>query len=222
MGVSSAALVRVYLSCTDERTGLGKLGSEIFGTGVLKTTSVWDDIWVRGDAVVCVGGSAGKVKAVVVDAGWVKVRSSTWCLSRGGVAWGGAGSGREVLLGKLALRLVLHGVQVGGVGGTWAGGLVLGLSHHLLCLCSVVACGALGELSSTVGVLGSKVADLTGLFVDQVAGVIQSAVNGLAVLDVDQRDSVDDSGGNQSNAPLGNKLDKEVANQGRGEGLPIT
>lgn len=168
-----SAFVRHVQACTS----LGELlRSELLCTGVLEARSVGDDFRVNG-----VGGGAGELEGISVRASWVEAGSRRDLLLGGGVAWSGARSGGEVLLGDLTLRLVLDWVQVGWVGSAWAGSAVLSLSNQVLGLGSVVACGALGELSSAVGVLGGEVADLASLLVDDVTGVVEVGVNDFAV-----------------------------------------
>lgn len=102
--------------------------------------------------------------------------------------WGGG----QVVGGELALRLVLFRVEVGGVWGVRAGSLALGVSQVFLGLGAVLVHGVGNGLTHAASVLGSEIAHLGGLLVDDVTSVFQVTIDDLAVLDVDQRDKVDD------------------------------
>lgn len=168
-----------------------KLGGVILGNGGSSIRNRGDLVNGLGviDERLGVGCSAWKVTA---RGGWERL-----------VLW----SSREVLLGELTLGLVLVGVQVGRVGGSRASSLVLTLTNQILSLGRVLTGGALGNFGSAVGVVDSKVADLSGLLVDNLTGVAKVLINDSLVLDVDEGKEVDKRGGDQSKAPGWDDLD---------------
>lgn len=121
----------------------------------------------------------------------------------GGTAWQwlSAGGSWEIL----ALDGV--GLDLGGRAGDFA----LVLANQFLSLGRVLAGSALGNLGNVIGVVSSKIAELRGLGVDDLACVGELLVNDTLVLDVDQGREVDNRSGNESKAPGRDKLDQEVA-----------
>jgi len=137
--------------------------------------------------------------------GWVDI-CWVWQVSRSGV-------------GKVALRLVLGWVEVAWVCDVVLASSLLGLSHQLLGTSRVLADSALGDFSSTASMLGCEVAELTGLLVDDVTGIVEVVVDKFLVLEVGQRGKEDDGGEDEGNSPSWSELDEEVGEESSGKCL---
>lgn len=77
----------------------------------------------------------------------------------------------------------------------------------------------LNSLAGLIGVHDSQISKLVCLSGDDVLHLVDSAVNSLAVLDVNERTEVENTGSHQSQAPEGNNLDEKVGDNGRSEDL---
>lgn len=124
----------------------------------------------------------------------------------------------DILLLDLSLRLVLGRVQVGRVGGVSLASTLLGLADKLRGTVLEVSGGALCNVGSVLSLLGSNGANLLGLLADDGAGLFNLGVNNLAVVDVDQRNGVNQGGEEKSKTPGRHDLDKEVRDEGDEEG----
>lgn len=69
--------------------------------------------------------------------------------------------------------------------------------------------------------LGGNVPHLGGLRVNQLGSLLKLLVNELLVADVDEGNEEDDGGSDDGKAPVRDKLDQEVGDEGRDEGLDI-
>ena len=130
------------------------------------------------------------------------VPGRSWEFLLGG--WGEVllGSGREVLLLDL-----------------WRRRTSTVLVDRLLCLSSVLLGVALDGLGGVSGMLVGKALDLRCLLAGDLAALLELGIDDLLVLDVDERGKVGNKGGDQGQAPEGDKLDEEVRDEGSEEGL---
>ena len=106
----------------------------------------------------------------------------------------------EVALGRLGL---------GGAGATDQGLGLGGIVTHVL----------LGEQSGLLGVLLGDGAQLGGLVVDHIVGLLEVVVDELLVGGVDQRNGEGESGAEQCETPVGNDLDEVVREEGTDSSL---
>lgn len=146
-------------------------------------------------------------------------------LNSGGSLLDGSGSGGSGVVcrgsGGVALLDGSTGSLVGGLLAdvVLVDGSLLGTTNVLLSQADVLrGCGA-GSFHGLVGVLGGDFAELLGLLVGNLSGVVEVGVNELLVGDVDQGSEVDNAGRDEEQAPLGSDLDEEVADEGGEESL---
>jgi hypothetical protein len=78
---------------------------------------------------------------------------------------------------------------------------------------------SLNSLGCISGVLRGKIPELRSLLVGDVVALVELTINGVLVLDVDERAQVSNGSGNQRQAPERNELDEEVRDEGSKEGL---
>lgn len=109
-------------------------------------------------------------------------------------------SGAEILLGSSREVSLLQ--------------IVAGTLNQRLGLGSVVTHILLGDLGGLLGVLLRDGAELGSLGVDDLAGMLELAVNELLVGGVDERGEEDDGCGNHGKTPVGNDLDQVVRDEG--------
>lgn len=133
--------------------------------------------------------------------------------------------GSAGLLGGGSIGVALLNGRAGGLLGSLLAHValvhsgLLGTTHVLLGHGNVLRSSGGGGLESLVGVLSGNLAELRGLLVGELGGVVEVAVDQFLVLDVDQRSEVDDAGGEEQETPLGSDLDEEVADEGGEESL---
>lgn len=120
-----------------------------------------------------------------------------------GLRKGSLGGSREILLLDLSRLLNLSRGRASAV-----------LVDGLLSLGSVLLSKSLDCLRRVGSLLASKIPDLTRLLGGKRPALLKLGVDDLLVLKVDERAEVGDDGSNESKAPHGNKLDKEVGDQG--------
>lgn len=138
--------------------------------------------------------------------------------------------------GNLGSRLRLDGVlsrRRGELGllddrGSGLGGLLnllartMVASEEVMDLAAVVAGVLLANGRNLLHLLRGNISDLSGLRVDELRGVVELLINKLLVGGVNQRNKENDSGANNSKAPVGNELDKVVRNEGSDKSLRIS
>lgn len=95
-------------------------------------------------------------------------------------------------------------------------------SKEVMDLAAVVASVLLANGRNLLHLLRGNISDLSGLRVDKLRGVVELLINKLLVGSVNQRNKENDSGANNSKAPVGNELDKVVGNEGSDKGLGMS
>ena len=70
--------------------------------------------------------------------------------------------------------------------------------------------------------LSSQVTNLLGLLSNDVAGVLEMAVDKIFVADVDEGNKIDECGEEEGETPGGGNLDEEVGDECSRESLPCT
>lgn len=83
-------------------------------------------------------------------------------------------------------------------------------TEHLLDLASVVTSVLLAHGSQLVSLLLGNASDLSSLGVNSIGGGLKVLVDQLLVGGVNQRNEKGNRGGNDGEAPVGNKLDKVI------------
>ena len=96
---------------------------------------------------------------------------------------------------------------------------ILALADHVLSLGSVVTDVLLGDLGGLGSVLAGNAAQLLGLRVNHIRGLLQVVVNQLLVGGVNERGKEGDGGCDESQAPVGNNLDQVVREECRESNL---
>lgn len=241
LGGGNAGSVQLGQRLSGAVNALG--GSALGAEGVVRVTSgvrglVGGRLGSAGSRVVSIMGSGGSLVGSILGGGRglvssglsgvgsrvVSVLSSSGSLV-GGVLSGGSslvgevvGSVLDILLLDFSLRLVLGRVQVGRVGGVSLASTLLGLADELRSTVGEVGGSALGNFGSALGLLSGDSANLLGLLIDEGAGVVNLGINDLAVVDVDKRNGVDQSGEEKSKTPGRHDLDEEVRDEGDEEG----
>lgn len=92
-------------------------------------------------------------------------------------------------------------------------------TEHLLDLASVVTSVLLAHGSQLIGLLLGNASDLSSLGVNSIGGRLEVLVDQLLVGGVNQRNEEANRGGNDGEAPVGNKLDEVVGHEGGNAGL---
>lgn len=147
---------------------------------------------------------------LLVRVHWAR-RGSSRCRSRLCL-----GRGRELVVVNGHARRLVRGLLANVA---LVDGALLGSSHHLLRLGDVLAGSCGSALHGLVRVLSGDVAELLGLAVHDLAGVVKVRVDQILVLDVDEGCEVNGAGAEEQETPLGSDFDEEVPKEGEEEGL---
>lgn len=95
-------------------------------------------------------------------------------------------------------------------------------SEEVMDLAAVVAGVLLANGRNLLHLLRGNISNLGGLRVDELGGVVELLINKLLVGGVNQRNKENDSGANNSKAPVGNELDEVVGNESSDKGLDMS
>lgn len=129
-------------------------------------------------------------------------------------------SNRDGLRGRSDRELGTLGRGDGNLfGGSRSSGRGRAATDHVLDLASVVTGVLLAKSSKLISLLLSGVADLSSLSVDDFGGVLEVLIDELLVGSVDEGNKESNGGAKDGKTPVGNKLDKEVGDEGRKTGL---
>lgn len=91
--------------------------------------------------------------------------------------------------------------------------MVVSATKQFLDFVGVVASILLAQGGDLVHLLGSNIADLVSLGIDNLGGVVDLRIDELLVGSINQGHEEDDGGADNGKAPVGNELDQEVGDE---------